>query len=257
MKILTTIILVITLFLLAGCKDDAGGLSRDEVQAMIDPLQSRIADLESDLILANSRIENKTVGDRIAFQSQVVADSSLPHRFLSWVFPTAFAVEPPVEAVGTLIQMNGSPSSATQMAIKFDSGYIALYDRSRIGGSFVSTVSFPDFQILYESTDCTGIPFAPLGEFGSQALSQGIVIRDPRIDDPTDASTYWFSQPSSPIELVKYQSISRFSPPITWECVTIPVEADSIEAIRFSRNDPLVTGVPNDKYDGVPIMRSN
>lgn len=257
---MTRMILAVLLVALAGCNDE-DGLSQSDVEQLINPLQSRISTLEADLAATNqdlaaavASIESNTVGDRVVFGSSSTFESGA--RSL---------VQPSAGAIGTAMQFNASSLTQSRgLAVRLDTDYLVDLEFGRTSTGVITFVTPKRGDQPYESTDC-GLaggdqPLLFLQDVGVQAQQQGAVFAMYDVGTnglPADSlerrdplkQVIWQLLPGSSPETVTLGSILRSGN----NCDTSFTLIEN-EVFRLIPNDPLVTGVENEPYDGVPTI---
>jgi hypothetical protein len=252
------------LLILTGCNDDTEGLSQAEVDALIAPMRAQIVALENTVqrLEADVATTKNGIGDRVRFVTQP-PEMSAVDKALSFLFPGLIAEPVPEEAIGTLLQFSsGNALSANGKIVRMDTGYmLQLDDRYVIDGA-TRDVGIENFlaaapRLVYESSDCSASGAAPslaLDNISGQAYAQGAVVRDPVIGDrdAVNTQTNWYFTPFPTLEAVTVRSEKITSTNGNSRCDDRSGFISDV--IRLTPNDPEVTGIPNDVWDGVAVM---
>lgn len=270
------ILIIFAALMLAGCNDDDNsGLTESDVQQLIAPLEARIVTLESEVTALESADAGLStsiatgdaqlasdLADAIdVFESQIDANAPGDRVAFATTIADPNALVAPEMAIGTLMgYTNVDPVAADGVSVKLDSGYVARFriDRTPSGPiTYLEETLFP----MYASDDCgvagDDTPYLQASRVGVQAQRQGMVVRLPDNEslDP-DITNVWYVEPGTAV--VTLDMRSRLGS----DCQILnPAGGENLpvatEVIPILRNDPVVTGVPNEQWDGVPVIGRN
>lgn len=212
----------------ADSKDS--GMSKAEVEALLAPLEQRIAALESASGAARPNVLVAN-GSNSAMMAKATADGS----------------GQPVNEICTVLDYTPSeffPGRMSAASCKSSTGFLLTMPITTKAEE-VRPAMLDDARIFFETVDCSGPGYVHLNQIGDMGFSQGAVF-----GLMSNATFYTPANPTIHENLRIASMLDPSTPPSGSRCAPISTELNGIEILS---NDPAVTGIQN-TYTGPITM---